>query len=72
MGYDITAAILQNGGEVFSTEFIEIFHSKMKKVHVNKGFYLIILEKIVDSTLNYSQLSSRLYTSMTTFFLHLF
>ena len=48
-------------------DFIEIFQSKMKKLHVNKHFYLLILEKIVDSMLNYSQLSSRLYTSMTAF-----
>ena len=54
--------------KVFFIDFIEIFHSKMKRVHVNKGFYLIILEKIVDSILNYSQLSSRLYTSMMAFF----
>ena len=48
-------------------DFIEIFQSKMKRLHVNKGFYLLILEKIVDSMLNYSQLSSRLYTLMTAF-----
>ena len=53
--------------KVFFIDFIEIFHSKMKRVHVNKGFYLIILEKIVDSILNYSQLFSRLYTSMMAF-----
>ena len=35
----------------------------MKRVHVKKGFHLIILEKIVDSIVNYSQLSSRLHTS---------
>ena len=54
--------------KVFFIDFIEIFQSKMKRLHVNKGFYLIILEKIVDSILNYSQLSSRLYTLMTAFF----
>ena len=48
-------------------DFIEIFQRKMKRLHVTKGFYLLILEKIVDSMLNYSQLSSRLYTSMTAF-----
>ena len=48
-------------------DFIEIFQSKMKRLHVNKDFYLLIFEKIVDSMLNYSQLSSRLYTSMTAF-----
>ena len=48
-------------------DFIEIFQSKLKRLHVNKGFYLLILEKIVDSMLNYSKLSSRLYTSMTAF-----
>ena len=53
---------------MFFIDFIEIFQSKMKSVHVNKGFYLIILEKIVDPMLNYSQLSSRLYTMMMTFF----
>ena len=67
MGYDITAAILQNGGKGVFIDFIEIFQSKMKRLHVNKGFYLTILEKIVDSMLNYSQLSSRLYTTMTAF-----
>ena len=54
--------------KVFFIDFIEIFQSKMKRLHMNKGFYLIILEKIVDSMPNYSQLSSRLYTSMTAFF----
>ena len=54
--------------KVFFIDFIEIFQGKMKRLHVNKGFYLIILEKIVDIMLNYSQLSSRLYTSMTAFF----
>ena len=45
MDYDITAAILQNEGKksVFY-RFIEIFQSKMKRLHMNKGFYLIILE----------------------------
>ena len=42
--------------KVFFIDFIEIFQSKMKRLHVNKGFYLIILEKIVDSILIYSQL----------------
>ena len=56
--------------KVFFIDFIEIFQSKMKRLHMNKGFYLIILEQIVDSKLNYSQLSSRLYASMTAF-LHL-
>ena len=54
--------------KVFFVDFIEIFQSKMKRLHVNKGFYLIKLEKIVDSILNYSQLFSRLYTSMTALF----
>ena len=47
---------LQNGGKcVFYRYFIEIsIKSKMKRLHVNKGFYLLILEKIVDSMLNYS------------------
>ena len=54
--------------KVFLIDVIEIFQSKMKRLHVNKGFYLIILKKIVDSMLNFSQLSSRLYTSMTAFF----
>ena len=54
--------------KVFFIDFIEIFQSKMKRLHVDKGFYLIILEKIADSILIYSQLSSRLYTSMTACF----
>ena len=55
--------------KVFLIHFIEIFQSKMKRLHVNKCFHLIILEKIVtDSMLNYSQLSSRLYTAMMAFF----
>ena len=45
--------------KVFFIDFIEIFQFKMKRVHVNKSFYLIIIEKIEDSILNYSQLSSR-------------
>ena len=52
----------------FFIDFIEIFQSKIKRLHVNKGFYLIIVEKIVDSILNYSHLSSRFYTLMTAFF----
>ena len=66
MVYDIIAAKME--GKVFFINFIEIFQSKMKRVHVNKSFYLIILEKIEDSILNYSQLSFRLYTLMTSFF----
>ena len=32
--------------KVFSIDFIEIFQSKIKRLHVNQGFYLIILEKL--------------------------
>ena len=53
MGYDIIAAICKMEEKVFFIDFIEIFQSKMKRLHVNKGFYLIILEKKkVDSMFN--------------------
>ena len=42
--------------KVFFIDFIEIFRSKVKRVHVKKGFYLIIFEKIVDTI--YTQLQS--------------
>ena len=45
--------------EVFFIDFIEIFQSKMKRLHVNKSFDLIILEKIEDSKLNLMQVCSR-------------
>ena len=53
MVYDITAAILKNGGKkCFLIDFIEIFQSKMKRLHVNKSFDLIILEILKLKTLN--------------------
>ena len=33
--------------------FIEKYHSNIKGLHVNKGFYNIILQKVVDSKLNW-------------------
>ena len=70
MVYDITAAILKNGGKSVFIDFIEIFQSKMKRLHVNKNFDLIIFEKIEDSKLNLMQMCSRLYELLTSF-LHL-
>ena len=37
-------------------------------MYVNTGFYYIIFEKVVDSILCLRDLSSRLYTSMMSFF----
>ena len=54
--------------KVFFIDFIEIFQSKMKRLHVNQSFDLIILEKIEDSKLNLMQMCSRLYELMTSFF----
>ena len=54
--------------KVFFIDFIEIFQSKMKRLHVNKSFDLIILEKIEDSKLNLMQMCSRLYELLTSFF----
>ena len=38
MGCDITAAICKMKEKVLSIDFIEIFQSKMKRIHVKKGF----------------------------------
>ena len=53
---------------MFFIDFIEIFQSKMKRLHVNKSFDLIILEKIEDSKLNLMQMCSRLYELLMSFF----